>query len=287
MKNIKLLYEEFLTLLKSPTGVQVKYYFYFYAVIWLVHLILISIVSYFHLLLNHNISTIGDWIVDRGWTLIIISKLIVALLVYQFLRIKSDYLIQLNRYFKNAILLPKHEMYVCLVFLVFGYISLGKIEWNYSLIFELDRMFLSIIGTFLFFALDYVVLVLLSLVFPTPDETRALKKIFLFSFLFYFFSYITFQYEQNISLKLCAQFFLLLYVGIWRRPNWTLPFLFLVLFIVPVFSVMGLDPVWGYSFSFFKMIRPISTFYFFILILFAIGYLQYRLKNKTEYIYRE
>jgi hypothetical protein len=287
MKNIKLSFNLFVSFFNSPLGEQIKYYFYFYAVLWLVHLILISIVSYFHLLLNHSISTIGDWIVDRGWTLIIISKLIVALIVYQFLRIKSDYLIQLKSYFKNAILLPKHEMYVCLLFLIVGFISMGQIEWNYSLIFELDRVFLSIMGTFIFFALDFVILVLLGLVFPSSDETSALRKILLFSCLFYLFSYLTFQYEQNVSFKLCALFFLLLYVGIWRRINWTLPFLFLAFFIVPIYSFLGSDPVWGYSFSFFKMIRPISTFYFFILILFAIGYLQYRLKNRTEYIYRE
>lgn len=286
MKKLLGLYEESRLALASPLGTQARYYFYFYALICFAHLIIISIVSYFHLLLGHNISTIGDWIVDRGWTLIIISKLIVFILVYQFVRLRGNYLLLIKNYFKNAIQWPRQEMYVCLLFLLFGLVSLGNIQWNSSLIFEFDRIFLSVVGTIAFFAFDYVFLIAMELFIPLGEEYKN-KRIILFSFLFYLFTYITFQYEQIISIKLFAYFFLLLYLGAWRRTNWTLPFLFLVSFIVPAFTLFGLDPVWGHSFTLFKMIKQISTPSVFILIFFSTGYLQYRLKNKTEYIFRE
>jgi hypothetical protein len=177
-------------------------------------------------------------------------------------------------------------MYVSLLFLLFGLVSLGNIQWNSALIFEFDRIFLSIIGTFAFFAFDYVFLIALELIIPLSEDTKS-KRIILFSFLFYLFTYITFQYEQIISLKLFAYFFLLQYLGGWRRTNWTLPFLFLVFFIMPAFTLFGLDPVWGHSFTLFKMLKQISTASVFILIIFSTGYLQYRLKNKKEYIFRE
>ena len=287
MKTIYNAYDSLVTFFASALGKQALYYFYFYVVVWLVHLILISLVSYFHLLLNHSISTIGDWIVDRGWILIIISKVIVSLLGYQFVRLKSDSLLLFKKYFRNAIQWPRQEMYVCLLFLLIGIISLGRVDWNSSLIFELDRIGLSIIGTFLFFALDFVLLVVLRLLFPLKEESDKNHKIFLFSFLFYLFTFVTFQYEQIISLKLFAYFYLLLYAGEWRRPNWTLPCMFLVLFIIPAFSLIGLDPVWGHSFTLFITLQQISTVSLFILIFFAIGYLHYHLKNKTEYIFRE
>jgi hypothetical protein len=213
--------------------------------------------------------------------------MIVFVIVYQFIKLKTDYVLLIKNYFKNAIQWPRQEMYVCLLFLLVGLISLGKIEWNNSLIFEIDRIILSAFGTFLFFALDFVFLVVMELLFPVSDDVENIKKMLVFSFLFYCFTYITFQYEQNISLKLFAYFFLLLYTGTWRRPNWTLPLIFLVLFIVPVFSLLGLDPVWGHSFTLFKSLKQISTFSIFTLIIFAIGYLHYHLKNKTEYIFRE
>jgi hypothetical protein len=287
MQKIKNIYHLFSAFLASNMGVQAKYYFYFYIIVWLVHLVVISIISYFHLLLNHNISTIGDWIVDRGWTLIVVSKIFVFILAYQFIKLKTDSVVLLRKYLKNAIQWPRQEMYVCLGFLILGLVSLGQIQWNTSLIFEIDRIFLSMLGTFLFFASDFILLVILNLLFPIHEEFAKIKRIILFSYLFYFFTYITFQYEQVISLKLFAYFFLLLYTAIWRRPNWTFPFIFLVFFIIPAFSLLGLDPVWGHSFTIFKMPKQISTFQVFILIIFATGYLQYRLKNKAEYIYRE
>jgi hypothetical protein len=287
MKTIKNYYYSLTNFLESPLGKQVKFYFFFYILVWLIHLILISLVSYFHLLLNHSISTIGDWIVDRGWHLIIISKLLVIFLVFQFVKLKTNYLLLLRTYFKNAIQWPRHEMYVCLIFLITGLLSLGSVQWNASLIFQIDRIILSIIGTFTFFAVDYLLIIILGLVFPVKEEKEINKRLFLFSFLFYFFTYMTFQYEQIISLKLFAYFYLLLYTGIWRRPNWTLPLIVLLVFIIPAFTLLGLDPVWGHSFSLFKTISKISTSSIFILIFFAIGFLHYRLKKNTEYILRE
>jgi hypothetical protein len=178
-------------------------------------------------------------------------------------------------------------MYVCLIFLITGLVSLGSVEWNTSLIFQIDRIILSFLGTFIFFAVDYLLIIILGLVFPVKIEKDINKKLFLFSFLFYLFTYITFQYEQNISLKLFAYFFLLLYTGVWRRPNWTLPLIVLLVFIIPSFTLLGLDPVWGHSFSLFKTVSKISTSSIFLLIFFAIAFLHYRLKNKAEYILRE
>ncbi len=287
MNKIKYIYLILLKYFSSNIGKQIKSYVSIYIVIWLFHLVLISIVSYFHLLLNHNISTIGDWIVDRGWTLIIISKLVVSIVLYQFLKLRTDYFLLLKNYFKNAIQWPRQEMYICLIFLLMALGSLGSLKYNSALIFEVDRIILSLVGTFLFFAFDYVFLVVINLIYPVKESNTKLKRLVLFSFLFYVFTYVTFQYEQVISLKLFAYFYLLLYVGIWRRPSWTLPLIFLMVFIIPSFTFLGLDPVWGNSFTIFKMMKPISTFSIFILVFFAVGYLQYRLKNKTEYIFRE
>ena len=139
---------------ESPFGSQIKYYAFFYFILWSMHLVLISLISYFHLLLNHNIRTIGDWIGDRGWTLIILSKVLIFYLALQFIRLKSKKLSLIKSYFRNSIQLPKKEILVALFFLLIGLMGLGKMGVNHTLIFELDRMLLSIIGTFVFFSID-------------------------------------------------------------------------------------------------------------------------------------
>lgn len=271
----------------SPLGSQIKYYSLFYFVLWVLHLILISLISYFHLLLNHNIRTIGDWIGDRGWTLIIISKLLIFYLSLQFIRLKSKKISHLKSYFRNSLQVPRKEIFVALIFLLLGLSGLGKLDVNPSLIFEFSRIIYSVVGTFIFFSVDYALLIVLEIFFPLEDVKEKNQKLFLFPLLFYYFSYATFIYEQAVSFKLYAFFFLLLYVGEWRRRNWTIPLLFLIAFLVPAYALFGLDPVWGSSYTIFSAGRAISSASVFILIGFAVGYLRHVQKNNPEHIYRE
>ncbi|AUN99296.1 hypothetical protein DOM21_04485 [Bacteriovorax stolpii] len=280
-------YEETLAFFRSPLGRQMLIYFFFYAFLWGFHLILISLVSYFHLLLNHNIRTIGDWIGDRGWTLIIISKLVVFYLTMLFVNLKTKKIFSLKSYFRNSIQTPRLEVFVAILFLIIGLMGIAEMRFNKTMIVEIDRLILSIAGTFIFFSVDYVLLVILDVFYPIRDDKTRLKRIFLFPFLFYFFTAATFVYEQTITFKLYPLFFLLLYSGEWRRKNWTLPALFLSVFIIPAFSLMSLDPVWGEIYSPFAPTRKIGWASFLILVAFAVGYLQYTLKKKPEYIYRD
>lgn len=285
--EIKKKINEVIEFFESPLGSQVKYYALFYLVLWCVHLILISLISYFHLLLNHNIRTIGDWIGDRGWTLIILSKALIFYLALQFISLKSKKINLVRNYFINCFQMPRKEILVCLLFLIIGLMGLGKITFNDTLIFELDRMILSIIGTFVFFIVDYALLIVLEIFFPLESTIQKKRKLLLFPLLFYYFNYATFIYEQTMSIRLYAFFFLLMYLGEWRRRNWTLPLLFLLAFLIPTYSIFGLDPVWSSSYTIFKAEKAISTFSLFILIGFAIAYLERAQKNNPEYIYRD
>lgn len=273
--------------LQSNLGKQMILYFAFYVVLWCFHLILISLISFFHLLLEHNIRTIGDWISDRGWGLIILSKVAVFYLATLFVNLKTKKIFSLKSYFRNSIQAPRIEVIVTLLFLVIALLGLGEIKFNSTMIVEIDRLLLSIIGSFIFFAVDYVLLVILDVFYPVREDSLRLKRMIILPLFFYFFTAATFVYEQTITLKLYAFFVLLVYSGEWRRKNWTLPAVFLIAFIVPSFSLLGLDPVWGEIYSPMAASKKISTASVFILIFFAIGYLQYTLKSKPEYIYRD
>ncbi|MBC7539126.1 MAG: hypothetical protein H7281_09910 [Bacteriovorax sp.] len=285
--KLKSKFNEVVDFFDSPLGSQIKYYALFCFVLWSVHLILISLISYFHLLLNHNIRTIGDWIGDRGWALIIISKVLIFYLALQFIRLKSKKISLVRSYFRNSIQLPRKEVIVALLFLIIGLMGLGRITLNHTLIFELDRMILSMVGTFIFFSVDYALLIVLEIFFPLESAIDKKRKLFIFPLLFYYFTYATFIYEQTVSFRLYAFFFLLLYLGEWRRRNWTLPMLFLLAFLIPCYALFGLDPVWSSSYTFFTVTNVISSFSIFVLIGFAIAYLQRTQKNNPEYIYRD
>ncbi len=287
MASLQSAYNKTLVFLQSNLGKQMIFYTLFYAILWGFHLILISLISFFHLLLDHNIRTIGDWIGDRGWTLIIISKFVVFYLAMLFVNLKTQKVFSLNSYFRNSTQTPRLEILVTVLFLVLGLMGVGEIKFNKTMIIEVDRLLLSMIGTFVFFAVDYVLLVILDVFYPVREDKQRLQRMFVLPLFFYFFTSATFIYEQTISFKLYAFFILLVYAGEWRRKNWTLPALFLIAFIIPSFSLLGLDPVWGEIYSPMAASKKISTLSVFILIAFALGYLQYTIRKKPEYIYRD
>ena len=226
-------YKTIMEFFQSNLGKQIIFYFFFYAVLWGFHLILISLISFFHLLLDHNIRTIGDWISDRGWSLIILSKVFVFYLAMLFVNLKTKKIFSLKSYFRNSVQAPRIEVIVTLLFLVIALFGLGELRLNKTMIIEIDRLLLSVAGSFVFFAVDYVLLVILDVFYPVREESLRLKRIIFFPLFFYFFTAATFVYEQTITLKLYAFFILLVYSGEWRRKNWTLPAVFLVAFIVP------------------------------------------------------
>lgn len=280
-------YNNVLDFLQSNLGKQMIFYFVFYAILWGFHLILISLISFFHLLLDHNIRTIGDWISDRGWALIILSKVFVFYLAMLFVNLKTKKIFSLKSFFRNSIQAPRIEVVVTLLFLLIALLGIGEIKYNSTIIVEIDRLLFSIVGSFIFFAVDYVLLVILDVFYPVREDHLRIKRMLILPLFFYFFTAATFVYEQTITLKLYAFFILLVYSGEWRRKNWTLPAVFLTAFIVPAFSLLGLDPVWGEIYSPMAASKKISTASVFILVFFAIGYLQYTLRKKPEYIYRD
>lgn len=285
--DLKRRLHSFIEFFSTPLGSQIKYYALFYFVLWSFHLVLISLISYFHLLLNHNIRTIGDWIGDRGWFLILLSKILIFYLALQFINLKSNKMTLIRSYFRNSIQIPRKEIFVALLFMLIGLMGLGKMGVNRTLIFELPRIVLSAAGTIIFFSVDYAMLVILEIFFPLRSMKENRRKLFLFPLLFYYFTYATFIYEQNVSLKLYAYFFLLLYLGEWRRRNWTLPMLFLLAFLVPSYTFLGLDPVWSSNYTFLAMEKNITSFSVFILVGFAVYYLNRSERKNPEYIYRD
>ena len=205
----------------------------------------------------------------------------------QFIRLKSKKINLVRSYFRNSIQLPRKEVIASLLFLILGLMGLGSMSLNHTLIFELDRIILSVLGTFVFFSVDYALVVVLEIFFPLHSVLERKKKLFLFPLLFYYFTYASFIYEQTVSFKLYAFFFLLLYLGEWRRRNWTFPMIFLLAFLIPAYSLFGLDPVWSSNYTFFKADKIISSFSIFALIGFAVAYLERIKRINPEHIYRE
>lgn len=272
---------------ESNLGKQTLNYFLFYACIWAFHLIIISVVSFFHLILNHNIGVIADWIVDRGWILIILTKILIFAAAVQFMRLRTKNYVHIRGLLRNAISWPRHENFVVALFLLLGIISLGNIRPNDAYILDFSRLLFSILGTILFFGIDVLFILILDVFNPITNEEEKNKKILFFAIYFFLFNRITFLYEQMTTINLLAYFYLILFSAYWRRRNWTLPLFVIVTFFIPAFVLFGFDPIWDTSFSIFKYGTAVKPFSMFILIAFSISYFYFRSKKYPEYIYRD
>lgn len=271
----------------TPLNEQGKRYFFYQATVWIFHLLVISLVSFFHLILNHSLGTIAEWINERGWQLIIFTKLSVMFLFLQFFSLKFQIINKLKSFYQNGKMWPRTDFAVMGIFFFIALLALGRPEINSAIIFEIDNLVLSYLGFIIFFAVDFIFLILLNANFPLAREER-FKGAILHSLLFYLGTWISFQYEfAKVNSIFFFLFFMLLNLSMWRRENWTLPFLFLFFVISPISAFMGFDPVWQNQYSILRFSENISGIEFNLLIGISLLYLHYRKRVEPEYIYRD
>ncbi len=266
---------------------QVKQFLLYQAVVWFFHLLVISIISFFHLILNHGLGTIAEWINERGWQLIIFSKIFVIFVFLQFYSLKFKVIDKVNSFYRNGFMLPRTDFVTVSVFFYIGMLGLGQTKLNDAIIWEFDNLLLSYTGIVIFFLVDFVFLLLLNANYNLRKEDRLLS-VFLHALIFYLGTWFSFQYEFiKVDTFFFFIFFFLLYLGQWRRDNWTFPILFLFLVIAPISTFFGFDPVWQDQYSLFHFSASINNVEFNTLIFLSILYLQYKSSSKPEYIYRD
>jgi hypothetical protein len=71
---------------------KILLYYFGYSILFLIfHLATISLVSFFHFLLDHDMSVIENWLYRNAWEMILLSKALAGFIIIKAL--------QLNNYF--------------------------------------------------------------------------------------------------------------------------------------------------------------------------------------------
>ena len=83
----------------------------------LTYLIIVSILAYFHFLLDHSLSVIEDWIFDHGWEIVIASKLLSLFIIVNFLNVQTDERAPLRKYLLDFKRNTPREIFVIIMFL--------------------------------------------------------------------------------------------------------------------------------------------------------------------------
>lgn len=254
----------------------IKFYLGYLLIQWFIHLLIISINTYFHLSLKHGVSVLSDWIQDFSWYVVLATKAIALIFLFQYFKLKSKNIHFMNVFLQKYWRKPDYQTLAMFLFVWLAIFFMAKPVWNESFLFHPFRFILSGLGVFVFYFSDILILLIHDYLFPIKDKHHFWKRLIVLSLMFYLSCNSTYMHELNIGLKDLFAFALIYYLAFFNGRNWSDP----LLFIFGIFStshlLFGQDQVWGQSFSIFRAKHLLSNLEYSLIFLIALGYMRSR-----------
>ncbi len=255
---------------------NIKYYAFYQLIYVSFTIILSSMGAFFHFLLEHEISIVEAWLHNNHWEILLVSKIGSLFLINRWFHIRLYHFQGVRELVKKYFTWPDAEAPVISVFMIISYIALAKISFNPQNMGYWYYHLVSFSGIFLFFGLEFVLIAHLDEVLNPKDEPRSLwlSVMYLVMFAIAYRMSVPDYYELMPFVILC--FGTLLLLSGKNFKNWSNVVCFLLIFIAPMASLMGMDPVWGFDFSPFKIERRVSMSLLAVIWLVSFCYYKYR-----------
>ncbi len=227
----------------------------------LIHLILVSIIMFFHFLLHHGLAVIEVWIYQSAWQILIFSKLAASgifLLAaqkfsfWQFGQIRK--LLEPNLKFSWDL-----EILTVISFMLLALLApqwQQDIAWRWV---KFGNWFFSCMGLLTYYGTDLLVIYFLFLRYQQDEELaqdtswRNLCAIVAqsipFGLIFAFCFWLNCPTGENLGLSLASGPTVLVILLRIRWPAWDLSAVFLLVFMCLLGSLIGTDPIKGVAFA--------------------------------------
>lgn len=255
---------------------NIKYFAFYQLMFVSFAVILCSVGAFFHFLLEHEISIVEAWLHNNHWEILLISKIGSLFLLNRWFHIRLYQFQSIRQLVKNFISWPEAQAPVVSVFMLISYITLSQIHFVPQNLSYWYYHFISFVGISLFFALDFVIIAHLDEVLNTKNEPQSpwLPLVYLVIFGIAYRMSVPDYYQLMPYVLLCYS--TLLYLSGRSLKNWSNVVCFLFLFVAPMSSLAGLDPLWGDDFSPFKIDRKVSMSWLGVIWLVSFFYYKYR-----------
>jgi hypothetical protein len=267
--------------LNSNFAKQLLHYALFYFGVWIIHLLVISFIAFFHFLLEHPLDIIENWIFTKGWEIISLTKIIGGFVILRLITLKIDSRQPMREIFVRGFVWPRSELFVIVVFLITFFVFFGKPELVDRTRIEYVRMAFSFIGIIVFYMVDLFVIDSLEQVYPIESRFRWVSLL-IYPVVIFAISRQIFWYGEEINFLVLFNLLLCLALWQWRQRNWSQPFVYICLFVAPAGVLLGVDPIWGAAFSPLKLSASLRIDQYLIILLIVLGYLFYRKKRITQ-----
>ncbi len=240
--------------------------------------ILLSIVAFFHLLLNHKFSIIEEWTFRNAWEILIISKSLSFYIVYLFINLKIEIVASFDKVLGYKNLKIPREVFVLILFLFCSYFILGRPIVNDTVVNNSFSFFYSFVGTIFFYGCDLLIFCFLNFLYPFKRKMEKLLMALAMAVIFSLVSGIIYDFSHYSAAPVFFNFFLLLVLVMISAPHAETAFTVILLYIAPNVSLLGQDPLWGKDFSLLIYSQEISIFQ--QLILYGFIMLYFWLKHR-------
>ena len=262
----------FKTVLMDPLFKNICLYLCFHMLIWILHVLLASTIAFFHFLLDHDLGVVEDWIFNKGWEVLMVIKISAFYIFFKFITVKIESRHPFKNFLVKNFMYPQKEIVAVIIILLLFTMVLGRPRITPFFRIENLKIFISFFSIFLFYILDIFIVKFFNMKYPL-DYMRENVQNLLYPLIFFIMSKMIFLYEINMTFLVYFNFLFCFYVGRWKKDNWFACVLFLFFYVCPMGALFGLDPVWGDTFSPFKMGHDLKISYFIVLAFILIGYL--------------
>jgi|GEM_PF-1131507 len=250
-----------------------KYFTIYYFLTVLTVMILSSLGTFFHFLLQHEMSIIESWLHQNKWEILILSKLFSIFLLKWWFGVKLYQLKSFSDMKKDFFIWPKFHAVVVSFFCLIAFASLGQIAKPPQSFLYGYQFFISILGVVTFFFLDIIVLTYIQEIFHRNKKFNVtfVNLIYVLIFSLACYMCIPDYYQNNKYFVFIFLTLLILYSD--SKHSWGNALCFLLVFSAPMVSLLGIDPVWGDDFSLFNLEKkPGLTF---LAVIWVISFLYY------------
>lgn len=243
--------------LSSSSRKALTYYIGYCCLFLFSYLSLVSTISFFHFLLDHEMSVIESWLSHNAWEVLILSKAIAAFIVLKSLKLNNYFLKGSLDLIKEGRFLPTRSALVLVLFLMVFFLALvyqlkGGLDLNpKASLSESSFIATSFFGSILFFMIDIFVIYSAIANFPIVRRRQVWFLGVALPTLFLVCAKIAIPYLDGKALFLILHFYSLLILVSTSKGNFANLILYSLAIAGPLSAFFGTDLVWGDTFSSF------------------------------------
>lgn len=228
--------------LKSSLGL----YCIYYILINLVHFSLISVFSFFHFLLNHELGIIEDWLVKNSWEILFLGKMVSFSILFFYIRLNSTEEKSLRGIFKEKWNFKSLSFSAFILLSFYALIEQFGGGVNRNNVKE-NLLLVSYLGSGLFFFLDFLLLYYHS----GKEKIQDMKILTVTTLgLVIIFKLGTILILPESNAYLVIYFLHLISLSLfWLRKHFHFIVVYCFIIIAPMSAFWGVDLVWDNAYS--------------------------------------